>query len=182
MTIELSDATDPNLHEPKGASSASNLTVYTSNGLGSGSWSPQLSLSNALMTMRNNSTVTTITAADTPVLITGAWTEESAGLYDTTVSGRATHLDSRTKVVNIDTSLTLDVSAGTVDVTAYVYKNGSQIPESERTVSVTSGSTENLILMWQSSMDQTDYIEVYVENNTDDADITVTDAILRIKA
>lgn len=32
--------TDPNLHEPKGVSTASNGTVYRANGAGSGSWVP----------------------------------------------------------------------------------------------------------------------------------------------
>lgn len=38
-TIEHKDIVDPNVHEPKGASSASTGTVYKSNGAGSGTWS-----------------------------------------------------------------------------------------------------------------------------------------------
>jgi hypothetical protein len=39
MTIQHSALTDPNLHEPKGASTAANGSVYISNGAGSGAWS-----------------------------------------------------------------------------------------------------------------------------------------------
>lgn len=39
MTIAHKDITDPNIHEPKGASAALVDTVYVSNGSGSGSWS-----------------------------------------------------------------------------------------------------------------------------------------------
>jgi hypothetical protein len=38
MTIQHSLITDPNIHEPKGISSATANRVYVSNGLGSGSW------------------------------------------------------------------------------------------------------------------------------------------------
>lgn len=38
MAIEHSVITDPEIHEPKGASSAATDTVYVSNGAGSGAW------------------------------------------------------------------------------------------------------------------------------------------------
>lgn len=38
MTIEHKNITDPNIHEPKGAGTASADTVYTADGLGSGAW------------------------------------------------------------------------------------------------------------------------------------------------
>ena len=39
MTIEHKNITDAERHEPKGASTAANGTVYVSNGAGSGAWS-----------------------------------------------------------------------------------------------------------------------------------------------
>ena len=39
MTISHASISDPNLHEPKGASTAPNNTAYISNGAGSGVWS-----------------------------------------------------------------------------------------------------------------------------------------------
>jgi hypothetical protein len=38
MTIEHSDLTDPNLHEPKGVSAAAADEFYVANGAGGGSW------------------------------------------------------------------------------------------------------------------------------------------------
>jgi hypothetical protein len=38
MTIQHSSISDPNIHEPKGASSAPLNSVYVSNGAGSGNW------------------------------------------------------------------------------------------------------------------------------------------------
>ena len=38
MTIQHNIITDPDLHEPKGVSSASAGTIYKANGTGSGSW------------------------------------------------------------------------------------------------------------------------------------------------
>ena len=37
-TIQHVDITDPEVHEPKGASTASNGTIYVSDGAGSGAW------------------------------------------------------------------------------------------------------------------------------------------------
>lgn len=42
MTIEHKNITDAERHEPKGASTAANGTVYISNGAGSGAWSDVL--------------------------------------------------------------------------------------------------------------------------------------------
>lgn len=39
--VQHSALTDPNLHEPKGASTASNNEVYVADGAGSGSWTPR---------------------------------------------------------------------------------------------------------------------------------------------
>lgn len=38
--VQHSTLTDPNLHEPKGASTASNNEVYVADGAGSGNWTP----------------------------------------------------------------------------------------------------------------------------------------------
>lgn len=40
--IQHSAITDPNIHEPKGAASASSGAVYVANGSGSGSWTKQV--------------------------------------------------------------------------------------------------------------------------------------------
>ena len=45
MSIQHSLITDPNIHEPKGAASATSGTIYTSDGLGSGTWQKVDSLS-----------------------------------------------------------------------------------------------------------------------------------------
>lgn len=38
MTVEHKDILDPNIHEPKGVSTASSNQIYVANGSGSGSW------------------------------------------------------------------------------------------------------------------------------------------------
>ena len=97
MAIEHNVITDPNIHEPKGASSAASGTVYVSNGAGSGSWiTPEpkgadtatidevyvangsgggsfkksVISSHAEMAITNNLTPTAITAAVDPTLKT----------------------------------------------------------------------------------------------------------------
>lgn len=42
MTIEHNEVTDPEIHEPKGISTATATHVYAANGIGSGTWGPNL--------------------------------------------------------------------------------------------------------------------------------------------
>lgn len=72
MSIEHVNIADPNIHEPKGISTASNKQVYVADGLGTGTWK-QLATEDiqyhgihGVMAITNNSTAFAVTAvADT---------------------------------------------------------------------------------------------------------------------
>lgn len=63
MATEHSTITDPNIHEPKGASTATNKSVLSSDGAGGTAWLRQQMSDHAQMTIANNATATAVTAA-----------------------------------------------------------------------------------------------------------------------
>lgn len=73
MTIQHAAVTDPNIHEPKGASTALVDTVYVADGLGSGVWTllptPSNMVAEEVLRAANNSAVTPV-ALDTPIKLT----------------------------------------------------------------------------------------------------------------
>lgn len=53
MAVEHSTLTDPDLHEPKGASSAAANTAYIANGSGSGAWTVLKDLNKMCLTVKH---------------------------------------------------------------------------------------------------------------------------------
>jgi hypothetical protein len=74
--IQHSALTDPNLHEPKGASTAASGKVYVSDGGGSGSWKYIAGHSYGDLYITNSSTSQTLAASSAFAKLnpTGAWT------------------------------------------------------------------------------------------------------------
>lgn len=70
MAIEHKDITEPNIHEPKGASTANSGQVYTADGLGSGNWKYTSNSCHGEMSIINNATATAVVAAVDPTLNT----------------------------------------------------------------------------------------------------------------
>jgi len=63
LTIEHKDITGADLHEPKGASSASAGEIFVADGAGSGSWENTSISQHGEMDITNNTTATAVTAA-----------------------------------------------------------------------------------------------------------------------
>jgi len=75
-TVQHSALTDPNLHEPKGVSTAAAGKVYVANGSGSGSWVYPSGHAYGDMYITGSSTSQTLAAASAKTKLnpTGAWT------------------------------------------------------------------------------------------------------------
>lgn len=75
-TVQHSALTDPNLHEPKGVSTAAAGKVYVANGSGSGAWQYPAGHAYADMYITGSSTAQTLAASSAKAKLnpTGAWT------------------------------------------------------------------------------------------------------------
>lgn len=140
---ELNTVTDPNLHEPKGASTAGDKQVYVADGLGSGDWTAlQYSVAGVIA---NISTAETVYV---PIPYGGSVKKVTTVLEDTIATSDAT----------IDVKNSSGTSMGTITVTQSASASGdvdTLEPASNNTVSdndyitiETDGASTNAERLW----------------------------------
>ncbi len=135
-----------------------------------------------LLSMTANATETVISVATTPVLVAGTWVIERVSLFTGTTAGRLTSDSERDIVQPIDITATIASASGVnKDISVYLARNGSIIANSVKTNRVGVTDPRNTTVMWQLSMSETDFDEVYVANDTDTINLIVSDIILRVR-
>jgi hypothetical protein len=137
------------------------------------------SVKRALIYMQGNATNTVITTSDVPVLIAGTWSSEAASGFTTTAAGRITYTG-QSKVFKIDAHACLQSASGSPDASIKIAKNGTAIAGSKIGNRLSNNHPANLATCWEFPMVAGDYVELFVENNTNTTDITVTSAIIRV--
>lgn len=136
----------------------------------------------ALISFRNNATETVISTINTPVIVNATWVLNRASLFTTTTGGRATYEAERDITAPIDISAGLISSGGgAIDVTLYVAINGSVITASGVLISISGSSAQTLSIPWQETLSEDDFVEVFVENNSNTTNIIVEYATLRVR-
>lgn len=134
----------------------------------------------AMLSLTSNATATVIASANTPVLVAGTWAIERVSQFTGTTAGRYTYDAEKDLTVPADVVADIEPVSGTnKDVTVYIALNGSIVTNSGRKVRVDSGNPLNVTCLWQFKLSTTDFVEVYVENNTDTTNILVSGAINR---
>lgn len=124
---------------------------------------------------------TTISAANTPVVVNGTHIIEETSQMTGTAAGRLTYDGVKDVKLPITASFSLEPAAGTnKNLGLYIGKNGSVIANSKRSVTVNNGSKKSVTLVWQDLASSGDYYEVFLENNTDTTDIVVFEGVFRI--
>jgi hypothetical protein len=139
-------------------------------------------LADGLLSMVGNATATVIPAVNTPTLVAGTWVVERTSQFTGTTAGRFTYNGEKPIVVPIGIVCTVDPVSGTnKSVSVQVAKNGTAIANSGHVVNVSAGDPKMLSCLWQLSLVQNDYLEIFVENRTDGVHITVPTATIRVK-
>jgi hypothetical protein len=132
----------------------------------------------AMVSINGNATATTISVATTPVLAAGTWTDERSSHFTNTTGGRITYNGERSLTTPIQVTATVDVASGTnKTVRVYIAKNGTVYTNSGISALVDAGSPISLVSLWQDSLAENDYLEVFVANDTDTVDVTLVDAV-----
>lgn len=107
MAIEHNVITDPEIHEPKGISTAAANEMYVADGAGSGAWERTSISDHAEMAITNNATGTSTTAAGDPTLNTDAdYTKITAGWASTHAEGITFNVDELVAAVDGDYRIT----------------------------------------------------------------------------
>jgi len=122
--------------------------------------------------MTNNTTVTTISTINTPVKALGTTTANA-------INQKFTHTDNRLTYVgalirDFQVTATVSLSSGNNNVIGvYVAKNGTVISSSEMYSTTSSGGkAESITCQTILELNENDYVEIWVENNTATTDIT----------
>jgi len=148
----------------------------------------QFSLNNAIADTKpdallsfNTPTTTTIAAVNTPILIAGTWTDEGKSQFTVTAGGRATYNGVKDLRVPISIGTSIEAASGSnKDITIYLALNGSVIANSGSPNRVSSNDPKNTSVMWQLTLSKDDFVEVFIENNTDAVDLVVNKASNRV--
>lgn len=139
------------------------------------------SRSGVVMTLTGNTTNTVLTQNVPTLINTGGGATQQAGIrYTTSTAGRNTYDGTKQVYVSLHCTINFDKQGGGSDeYTFYYYKNGSQLPGSE--TSVSANPEDAITMVYGSLMEQNDYIEMYVENTSSNNDMLVTDMQLVIR-
>ena len=133
------------------------------------------------VTMQGNSTATNIVTQGSPVKVAGTWAAQIESNFTGDTTGRLTYNGSITQIVSASVSITFSHAlGGTDDLAVYIAKNGSVITASKLTRAVTGSARGNVGTFFNVSMDTSDYLEVFVANDSDINDITVVDCLFGV--
>lgn len=136
----------------------------------------------ALISLTSNVTETSIAAANTPVLAAGTWVVQSTSHYTGTAAGRATYNGEKDLTAPVTLQATISAASGTnKDVTIYVAENGAIISAARSTNRVGASDPRLFVIPWQVAFAETDFVELWVENNTDTVNLIVENAIMRVR-
>ena len=139
----------------------------------------------ALTSFSGNATETVIAASSTDgsnaVLIAGTWMEVQSSLFTTTAAGRITYNAERPLKGPVDISLGLISSGGgAITVKFYLFKNGVVIPASGLDTAISGSVAANISQHWQLQFEQNDFIEIFIENQTNTTNIIADHAVFRV--
>ncbi len=136
----------------------------------------------ALLSFRTNAAETVISAANTPVIVNATWVEQKASFFTTTAAGRATYNGERELTAPITVAAGLiSAGGGAIDATLYIAIDGVVDAASGVKISISGSSAQTLSIPWQDDLSLNQFVEIFVENNTNTTNVIVEYATLRIR-
>lgn len=132
--------------------------------------------------MQNNVTTTVISATGTPVKVAGTTTETAISQkFDNSTTNRALYEGAIPR--NFEVQIVFSLSSGNNNkIGFYVAKNGTELSESETYVTTDSGGRlENGYVQVLVALEDGDYIEAFVENDTSTSNVLVDSMNLIVK-
>ena len=139
------------------------------------------SVSGTVMTLTGNTAVTTLTQnVPTQINMGGAATQQASVRFTTSGAGVNTYIGTKQVYVSLHCTITFDKQgSGADDYTFYYYKNGTQLPGSQ--TEVRANPNDAITMVYGTLMNNSDTIELYVENTSSNDDMLVTDLQLVIR-
>ena len=124
--------------------------------------------------MRENAVATTFSAADTPTKVLGTTTANSVNQKFTHTNNRLTYVGALQGEFHVTAVCTFVCSSSNETVGLYIAKNGAVVNDSEMyTRSDSRNRAEGISIQTVITLQENDYIEVWIENVADTSNITV---------
>ena len=125
--------------------------------------------------MNGNATATSVASSGVAYKVAGTTTNGSITSKFTHTNNRQTYTGSISKAFTITATLSVE-SGNNNQIGCYIAKNGSVLTDSEIYITTNAtGRAEGAAVQTVTDLTDTDYIEIFVENDTGTTDITVTD-------
>ncbi len=125
--------------------------------------------------------LTNIVTVNVPVKIAGTTT--STGLFRVTSpsNNRLTYTGAKTEEFQVICSVTATALSNNKSFSVHIFKNGIRLPQSTQSLKLPSGvAAGSITLSCIVNLVPNDYVEVWVENNSDNTDITFENLNLSI--
>ena len=130
----------------------------------------------------STSASTPFSAVNSPVKVSGTTSATSLFRVTSTLNNRLTYSGAKSRRFHVICSLSSIASSNNKNFTYYIAKNGVVLPESKQLMKLSSQVDRgSLTLSCNILMTANDYIEVWVENNTDATSLVVESLNLAIK-
>ena len=132
----------------------------------------------ANVNMHGNATETVIAATATPVKVAGTFIVGDEAGYTGDTTGRITHTGNTARHI-INAIISMTVTSGTNHtVSMYIALNGTVIPSTKTTTTTSSGLYRSLATFANLELDEGDYVEIFVRNESTTDNLIVLDAII----
>ena len=139
------------------------------------------SRSDGLLYIQGNTVASTIASANTPVLAAGVWTIGPTGQFTGTTGGRLTYIGVKDARLPITLSVSVAPTLSTgIAISVYIAINGTIVAGSRSRGTGSAGLPDSITIPWQHTFSTNDYVEVFVENNTNSTDILLSSGIARV--
>lgn len=139
----------------------------------------QDTMEDALLSFSGNTATTVITAINTPVKVNASWTIDRQSFYTCDTTGRAVYDGEADIITPFDGWITINPAVSNLTVSVYFAINGIVI-NTPLPQSVKSGDPQTIPIGWQASLSNGDFVEMFVENNSNTNNIVVENAIFRL--
>jgi hypothetical protein len=125
--------------------------------------------------MVNNATLTDIVTQNVAVKIAGTTVAGSLAQKFTFTNNRATYVGAITRDFKVSAVLTVVAATSNKQIGLYIKKTNTLVTESEQYVTTNANSrAEAITIQAFVNLATNDYIEIWVENDTDNTDVTVS--------
>lgn len=162
--VNHSALSDPYLHEPKGAATASSGDIYLANGSGSGTWTSAHQHVDAYLAFDATTPAYTHAATTSFTVINPTLSTSSTDGFTVTntPNARLVYTGTRDISSNIHISISTSQATGTnQNVEWKIYKNGSALTGAHVIRTISSGSWGSVSLLGNSTLSTNDYMEIY---------------------